>query len=221
MKNSANKKILLVFTALFILIFNSCLGLSMDIQLNKNGSGKLTIEYKISNMLGGLGTLDGNEKWPSVPVGRSDWERTIQRINGAKLSSFSLNKNDQDNIIKVTIDFDNPEALLTLIDPSGGGSSINMNGEFNIFLDMSDSSDDNSQYADIMPLVSSVFAPYNFSVSFSAPSNSTLTLTDADGKVFSAPSSAQIIGSGKKVSLTMGMKEFLEIPNSLVFRFNW
>jgi hypothetical protein len=33
----------------------------------------------------------GNESMPAIPVGKTDWERTVNKIPGAKLISYSFN----------------------------------------------------------------------------------------------------------------------------------
>ncbi|MCL2265398.1 MAG: hypothetical protein FWC22_05085 [Treponema sp.] len=221
MKFTANKKIFFAFTAAAVFILNSCIGLSMDIQLNKNGSGKLIMEYRISNTLIDLGAVDGNKNWPTIPVGRQDWERTIRRIDGAKLSSFSTNKTGQDTFIKVTIDFNNPDALLKIIDSAGGNSSLNMSGQL-LSINLFDSpKDDISEYDDFIGMTGHMFEGYNFSISFGAWENSTLKITNQNGGAFNPPASAKIVNEGKKTSFSMEMKDLLNLSDNIELRFNW
>jgi hypothetical protein len=213
------------FLLLFILLLtlDSCIGLSLDIQMNKDGSGKLTMEYRISKMINNLGVLDGNESMPSIPVGRTDWERTINRIPGAKLASFSSVEERQDTVIKVGIDYKDEQALLSLLDPFGEHSSIKrqeQSGRFDLII-LNDSTD-RSMYDDDMLDLMRVFAEgYNISISFSGPGNSTLAVTDGKGNVVPAQSGAQTVLSGKKVSYSTGIMNFLEIDNGLGLRFSW
>ncbi|MCL2805675.1 MAG: hypothetical protein FWD26_07035 [Treponema sp.] len=200
-----------LFISVLLLTFNSCIGLSIDIQMNRDGSGRLTMEYRISRMIENLGALDGNEKWPTIPVGRADWERTIQRINGAKIVSFSSRERGQDTITNIVLEYDSEKTLLAILDPSGKRSSINDNRFEYIMLDDSPVNYD----AALMEMAKNMFADYNFSISFSAPGNSTLTITDAQGKPAAPPPKAQIVPAGRRVSMSIGIMELLNIPNGL------
>jgi len=223
MKCSAEKKILIIFLTVIVLTFNSCLGLSMDIQLNSGGSGKLFIEYKISKMLGNIGSLDGNENWLTIPVGENDWRRTLARIDGASLSSFSMSETGQDNIIKVIVDYDNLKTLLMIIDPEGKYSSAdirNNSGQFNIVFKNSDLSRYNIDQ-NMIPLINSMFEGYNFSVSFIAPVNSRFSITNGEGRNLILPSSAQVVQSGRKTSFTVGMAYFFNTKDDIDLKFNW
>ena len=225
MKINTGIKIKLAFLAAVILTFNSCISLSMNIQMNKNGSGKLTMEYSISSMLNNIGSLDGNKNFPAIPVGRADWERTLARINGVKLSSFSVNEKGSDTVYKVIIDYDNPQALLMILDPGKNGSSIeikNDSGSFNYVINMNNSFADFSEYDEsLLVLARIMFADSKFSISFSAQSDSSMTITSNGGKSFSPPASAQIIQKGKNVSLSMDIMDFIEITEDFTVNFKW
>jgi hypothetical protein len=224
-KNRAIRLSLLLFVLMFTL--NSCIGLSLNIQMNKDGSGKLTMEYRVSKLINDLGALDGNESMPSIPVGRADWEKTVERVPGAKLTSYSQKEEKQDTVIKVVIDYKDEQALLALLDPNGEKTSIKRQGQSGkldlILLDGSASNSvDFSMYDEELLDMMRVFAEgYNISVSFSGPGNSTLTVTDGKGNVVPVQSSAQTTLSGKKVSYSIGIMDLLDIKNGLGLQFSW
>ncbi|WP_461246122.1 hypothetical protein [Treponema sp. R6D11] len=210
---------------LFILLLtlNSCIGLSLNIQMNKDGSGRLSMEYRISKMVNNLGALDGNESMPSIPVSKTDWERTVNRVPGAKLVSYSSVEEKQDTVIKVVINYKNDQALITLLDPLGKKTSIKRDGQsgrLDLFLiyEPIDYSNYDEELLDLMR----VFAEgYNISVSFSGHGNSTLSVTDSAGNVVPAQASAKTVLSGKKVSYSIGTMDLLDIKNGLGLRFAW
>jgi hypothetical protein len=224
-KQSAIRFSLLLF--ILLLTLNSCIGLSLNIQMNRDGSGKLTMEYRISKMINSLGALDGNESMPSVPVGRADWERTVERVPGARLASYSSVEEKQDTVIKVVIDYKDEQALLLLLDPFGEKVSINRQGQSGkldlILLDGSASNSiDYSNYDQELIDLMRVFADgYNFSISFSGQENSTMIVTDGAGNTVPAQSSAQTVLSGKKVSYSIGIMDLLDIKDGLGLRFTW
>ena len=51
-----------LFLCLAAIGLNSCLGASADITIRSDGSGRIALEYRVSQMLESLGRLDGNER---------------------------------------------------------------------------------------------------------------------------------------------------------------
>jgi hypothetical protein len=207
----------ITFLLLTLTFLSSCIGLSMDIQLRKDGSARLSMEYRISGMAEVIGKLDGNENWPIVPVGRADWERTIERIAGARLVSFSSRQSQKEIITNVTLNFENTEALLKFLDPAGNRASMSAN-QLELIINEPVSTAINES---LLGLVQQVTDGYTFTVSFTAEGNSTLTVTDGNGREIPVPRSAQVIPSGKKVSLLIAIYEIITLADGLGVRFNW
>ena len=217
MKKNTQKKITLaLFTLLLLLVFNSCIGLSMDIQMRKDGSGKISMEYRVSNMAETIGKFDGNENWPIIPVGRADFERSVSRIPGVRLVSFSSSEKQKDVITDVTLEFDNPQALLKFLDPAGTRARYYENRLEIILLEA-----DLKYDKDLLDLVKQVSAGYNFSISFNADSNSVMTITDSTGKEIKPPADSQFVQSGKKVSWSTGISEIFGFTNGLAVNISW
>jgi hypothetical protein len=197
----------------------------MNIQMNNNGSGKLTMEYRVSKLINSLGALDGNESMPTIPVGRTDWDRTIDRIPGAKIASFSSVEEKQDYITNIVIVFKDEQSLLALLDPLLERTSLNIQDQSGrlemIILDDFDSIDVSSYGKDFMDMVRVFWEGYNFTFSFTGPENSTLTITDRQGNTIPAQAAAQTTLSGKNVSYSIGIMDLMEIKNGLGLKFNW
>jgi hypothetical protein len=189
----------------------------MDIQLRKDGSARLNMEYRISGMAEVIGKLDGNENWPIIPVGRADWERTTERVHGARLVSFSSRERQQEIVTNVTLNFDNTEAMLKFLDSAGKKSSLGADRFELIINEPVSSAIDNN----LLELVRQVTDGYTFSISFSTERNSNLTVTDGNGKEIPIPNNAQVVSSGKKVSMLIAIYEILTLTDGLGVRFNW
>jgi hypothetical protein len=218
MKSNTQKKLAFaLLSLLFLLIFNSCIGLSMDIQMKKDGSGKIIMEYRISGMAEATGKFDGNENWPTVPIGRIDFERSVARIPGIRLVSFFSNERQKDVITNVTLEYDNTQALLKFLDPSGKRSSFS-EGRLDIVLYEAGLYNFDDELFD---LVRQVSAGYNFTISFSAGKDSTMTLTDGAGNEIKPPADSQFVQSGRKVSWSTSISEILELTNGLGVSFRW
>jgi hypothetical protein len=199
----------------FLFLLSSCLGLSTDIQMLRNGSGRLTMEYKLSVTAESIGRLDGNERWPIIPVGRADWERSIQRLEGIKLVSFSSKEGANDIITSVTLDYENTSALINFL---GRDKASFSQGRFDYILikPLSEEID-----ADLLELMCQVFSGYKFSMSFTGGSNCVLVLTDGMLKEIPAPPGCEIVSSGRKVSFSIGIAELFTLTGGFGISIRW
>ena len=209
------KKLLVLFVILLVLIsLNSCIGVSMDIQMRRDGSGRLNLEYRISNIAENLGRLDGNEMWRTIPVGRADWERTVVRLDGIRLVSFSSNERQAETVTRVTLEFDNPAALINFLNANGNKTSFDNNTLSLILLERSPLIN-----PDLLELAALLSGDYSFAVSFSADRNSTMTITDGAGNEIPPPRKTQIVPQGRKTSFSIDMTELLSLTGGLGVRF--
>jgi len=220
----AKQTIYLLILLIILPLLNSCIGLNLNIQMNKDGSGKLAMEYRISKMLDSLGGLDGNESIPAIPLSKADFEKTIARVPGAKISSFSSTEDKKDKIIKVVVDYKDDQTLLALLDPQlGGNTSLNrqgQNGNLNITL-MDDSIDLSDYSEEVIEQVRVFFEGYDITVSFSGQGNSKLTVTDKNGNAVPVQSNEKTVLSGKKVSYSIGLMDLIEKKSGIKLLFSW
>ena len=212
---------LFLLPPVFLLILNSCIGVSADIQMSKDGSGKIILEYRFSRRAEAIGRLDGNEGWPIIPVGRADWERSIARITNMRLVSFSGGEDAKDIVNKVTLEFKNTEALLKFLDPFGKRVSLDRaNGSNKLHITLSEPvSPETNAY--LLDLTRQLSAGYKFRISFAAEGNSAMTITDGAGMAVTPPAAAEIISQGKKVSLSIDTREILTGADGLGMDISW
>ena len=217
MKKILILKILLLCLAAVVL--NSCLGVSADITIKADGSGKIALEYRVSQTLESIGRLDGNEKTPAIPTGRTDFERAVSRIPGLKLSHYS-SKNvrnipgGSDLVTSVVLDFKNTGALLAFLDSAGSRAVMVQEGQGALLrLNLLDPSGGVTN-PDLLALLRDVSAGYEFSLSFSLPGN-------AGAEAIPSVPAAKLVSNGKKVSFTIGMGELLDLKDGLVLEVRW
>jgi hypothetical protein len=213
------KKLILAIPAI-LLAFNSCLGLSANFQMRKNGSVKLTLEYRFVRTAENIGRLDGNERWQIIPVGRADWERTIARVEGMKLSSFSSRNDSRDVVNNVTLEFANTTALLKFLAPDGKRASINSGNGSNTF-NIIFTEPSGEINAALLELFQQVSYGYKLKISFNAEKDSAMTFTDGLGKAISPPENAEAVLKGKKVSFSIDTGELLKLKDGLGVEFKW
>jgi len=219
MKSKLMKSIMLLLF-LSAVVLNSCLGVSADITIKADGSGRIALEYRVSQELESLGRLDGNEGKPAVPVGRTDFERTVVRIPGLKLSGYSSRdvrnaSGGNDLVTKVTLDFKDSSALLAFLDSAGSHAALVQDGAGSILrltvLEPSGSATD----PDLLSLLRQISEGYEFSISFSLPRNAGVKMIPA-----SVPA-ARLVSNGKKVSFSIGTGELLSMKEGLMLEIRW
>jgi hypothetical protein len=208
-----------IFLIPCVLLLNSCIGIKADISIRKNGSGVIKLEYQVSRIVQSLGALDGNENWQTVPVGRADFDRTLARLPGLRLKSFSEKRTDRDLINRVEIEFDKIESLLPFLDAGGNARFSSDQGKNRLSLIVSEA------YAERDPglaaLVQEVSEDYQVEISFSAPQGAELYLTDGQGKPAEKTAGAKILSPGKKVSLAISTAELLAAKDGLGILVSW
>jgi hypothetical protein len=211
----------MLILCLLAVIFSSCLGVSAGITIKADGSGKIALEYRVSQALESLGRLDGNERWPVVPVGKADFERTIARIPGLKLSKYASKEiraasGGKDLVTNVTLEFKDTGALLTFLDSSGSHAAlVEENGTGKLLrLSLLDPSQTVTN-PDLLALLKEISGPYELNLSFNLPKN-------ADIKTIPSPvPAAKLEAKGKKAVFSIGMGELLSLNEGLVLEIRW
>jgi hypothetical protein len=222
------KIIMKIIVLIFFTFLNiSCIGISSDIKIKKDGSGRITLEYRYMRKMENIGRLDGNENWPIIPVGKRDIERTTARIAGLKLISYSSRetasqtKTDKDILTKVTLDFKTTQALLDFLDPAHEKTAYIQNGNTSMLSIILNWPVSSGIDPDLINLLRGVSEGYQFKFSFSADRNISLVFTDGAGKLISAPAGAETVSSGRKVSFIINTVDFFNYPQGLGVNISW
>ena len=58
---------------LFIVLLAGCVGISANITLDDNGSGRIELDYQISRLVAHLGTAAGDDPVVTLPLNRDDF----------------------------------------------------------------------------------------------------------------------------------------------------
>jgi len=223
------KRIVYCLLLASLALMTSCLGASMDIVMRADGSGSVTLEYSVSQTLESLGRQDGNERWPVIPVGKADFERSVARIPGLRLSSFSVKEyprryskppsswgpmlSYKDLVTKVKLDFKDTAALLAFLDSAGSRASlVQEGGKSTLRLVLLDPINDAID-ADLISLLQEISAGYEISVSFTAPKGAALSVIP--------PSVSAARTAGKKVSFAIGTGELIGMKDGLTLEISW
>jgi hypothetical protein len=163
---------------LWSVVFLSCLGAGSQIKLNNDGSGTIRLDYRIASDLEKIGELEGNARWLPVPVGRSDLERTIARIEGLRLVSYSSSTDGADAVHSADMSFSSIEALSSFFDATGRFFEADLPGK-TIKLIFPGETGPNSDFKE---LLTSSLQGYDFSFSLTLPGTAKLSWLDGEGK---------------------------------------
>jgi hypothetical protein len=95
--------------ALFMI---SCVGIDSRLSIRDNGTGTLSLTYRVSQSVAQLGLSTSGKAVIPLPVTRSDFERSLAPLNGkVRMTKFSRSENEKDITIAAEISFDSLEAL--------------------------------------------------------------------------------------------------------------
>lgn len=199
-----------------LLCLGSCLAVKADIALNADGSGTLALEYRMSLRLKTLGEQDGNERWYPLPAGRADFERTLQRLPGLKLLSFSSKEDGKDLIVAAKLAFSDPKDLTAFLDAYGEGAVYTPG---RLLLTLREGG--GTENRELESLFAEISSGYPVEIRLSPPGEGTLTVLDRNGGPASPVKGAGIEAKGKALSFSAPLAEILYARNGLILDFRW
>jgi hypothetical protein len=202
------------------LVLSSCIGLRAEISLRENGSGRMSLEYRVSRTAESLGRLDGNERWQTVPVGRADFDRSLERLPGLRLVSFSSKEEEAAVVNRAELEFTDIKALIPFLGGTDSGAVLTeAEGKNRLSLIIYPGAGDAD--SDLLSLVRELSRGYGLSLSLSAPGGAELSLTDGQGRPLDAAGGVEVRRSGKKASLSVDTGDLLSSSAGLGVEFIW
>jgi hypothetical protein len=206
-------------TALAAFMLTACLGMKTEIEIKRNGSGTADMTYRISNELFSLGATGGNEGLPPIPVGRDDFERTFNRIQGMEMTSYSEKEDGGDRLILVKSKFDSLDALVSFLDASGKQATLERKDGKTV-LSLKLDIDKTAVDASLAPMLPVIFDNYFFDFAASLPNDCEISYTGADGRTLPAPPFGETEVSARDIAFHAPMAAlFTEGPAALVIRW--
>lgn len=203
-----------------MLLLSSCIGVQADISLHPDGSGTMVLEYRVSRMVESLGKLDGNERWPPVPLGKADFERTQERVPGLRLVSFSTKEDGKDRYHHIKMEFADPGVLVRFLDATGQGASlVQEQGKYRLTLTFTEGMD--KADPDLLALVEAVSAGYSLQMNLSFPGEGSLKVYDREGSSLDTLPGMTLVPQGKQVSFMAPLGTVLTHNRGLSMEIGW
>jgi hypothetical protein len=197
--------------ALGLGVLCSCIGIRSDIVLNPDGTGRISLEYRVSRQFEAIGALDGSR--PLVPLGRADFERGIGRMEGLRLNSFSSTGEGDDLVTRAVITFSRLEDILPLLDSGSRTTVLYREGDRQV-LRVHLGSGETRQNPDpeLLALADQASEGYGIAVSLSAPGAVELRVKgDREGLT--------VEESGKKAGFSAALSRFFRPGKDLDLEF--
>jgi hypothetical protein len=192
---------------LLSLMLSSCFGASSSILFNRDGSGTITMDLRLLSELDALGRLDGNASMPPLPIGREDFERTVSRVPGLDLQSWSESeeKDGAEKRIQAKLAFDRPQTLITFL--GGGAAYTEREGERRLSIALGSGAVDETN--PLSATLQTAFAGYQLEWSFNLPEDGSLKVLGADGAAFMPPQAWNVVSGGKRLRFAAPVADIL------------
>ncbi|MDR2177297.1 MAG: hypothetical protein LBP20_04545 [Treponema sp.] len=199
--------------ALSLAVICSCVGVRSEIVLNADGTGRMNLEYRVSRQFEAVGALDGNAGRPSIPVGRADFERGIDWLEGLTLDSFSSREEGGDLVSRAVISFSRLEDILPLLDYGGRNAAFYREGESRVLrLNLGSGAGRGDIDPQLAALLEQACQGYDIAVSLSAPGKVELRVKgDREG--------LSVGESGKRAEFSAALSRFFRPGKDLELEF--
>jgi hypothetical protein len=208
----------LLFFSLFLV---SCIGVKAGISVDAEGKGRISLEYRILREFEALGRLDGNEAWPVIPSGKADLERSLERLPGMTMRSFSQKNEGDDTVLRAEMDFSSVENLLPFLDAWGERAFYqDENGKKRLSLCLNPGG--KTYDPQLIAIVSRFSEAYVWELSLTGPGTVSLVAKDGKGNPLAElPEGAKLEENGKTARFSIAPAGILSRENGLILDFSW
>jgi hypothetical protein len=214
------RSVLVPFFTLCFFILSSCIGLKADISVRGDGSGRIRLEYRVSRIAESLGRLDGNARWQTVPTGKADFDRTLDRLPGMRMVSFSSKDDGKDVVNQAELEFQDMASLLSFLDAAGEHASfVRENGKSRLSFILYPGFKGGDP--ELSALIQEVSRTYEVAVSLTVPGETALTLTGGQGQPPGSIEGVRVQSPGKTASFSVNTGDLLTSPEGLGLEFIW
>ena len=111
MKSLIRKLVIGIFMCVILVSITSCIGTDATITIKNDGSGTIQLSYTISKLIAHLGKLEETDSSVPLPVGREDFNRTVQRTTGLVLEKYKESEDEENVIVDAEMTFSSVSSL--------------------------------------------------------------------------------------------------------------
>ncbi|HVP19600.1 MAG TPA: hypothetical protein VMU36_11425 [Spirochaetia bacterium] len=164
-------------------LLSSCIGIDSRLTIQDNGSGTLTLTYRVSQLVVNLGSPVEAKNVVPLPLSRADFDRSLEAANGkVRLAKFDRSEDAKDVTIRAELAFDSLEALAKLSAFRGADIHAGTDGDNYTFSQLIAKAPREPIADDSLRMVDAFFGGYDLTFRVEAPkpvkSNTLGTLSD-------------------------------------------
>jgi hypothetical protein len=187
----------------------SCIGIESRLVLRGDGSGTLTLSYKVSQFMKNIDVGREDKRLP-LPVSEEEFRRTAEGIEGLRLIEVQQREDEENVNIRAVLEFDNLEALNKLSPEPGLGLSLSSGSEGTVFRQLvAPAGDPEELTEESLAMIEEFFAGYELSYRLTAP----------------APVKAHNLGElspdGRSVAYNVTIPELLQATEPVILEVVW
>ena len=157
-------------TLLIIFLLSSCIGIESRIRISNDGSGQLTLKYRVSRLITHLESTETNGNVVPLPLSREEFERTVKNTDGLELVSYSRKEDEVDIHIKAKVNFNSIEALSAMDNRTENSFSLRSEqGNSVISQIIYAGSDGQAPTRDSLEMMETFFSGYNLTFIIETP----------------------------------------------------
>jgi len=202
------RKIVILCSALALL--TSCIGIDSRMTIRDNGSGTLTLTYRVSQLVTELGVSSTGRSAMPLPLSRADFDRALAATSGkVRLTSFDRSDNEKDITIRAQLAFDSVDALARIDAFRDADLKLAAQGSDRTFSQMVARAPRQPLTDDSKRMLDALFDGYDLSFAIEAPrpiKDATLGTLSPDKKTLTYKTS---------------VKDALSTPRDLVLSASW
>jgi hypothetical protein len=173
--------------ALALVVLSSCVGIDSNLSIRANGSGTLSLTYRVSQLIVNLGNPSDGRSVVPLPLSRSDFERSIQTTQGrVRLTRFDRSEDQKDITIRAELAFDSIDALSQMDAFQSAQIRSSTDGGTRTFSELIAKAPREPLTDDSLKMVDAFFGGYNLTFTIEAPQpikTNNLGTLSADGRV--------------------------------------
>ena len=194
---------------LTVVLLSSCIGIESEILLRQDGTGVLTLSYKISQFMKNI-DAGREEKQLPLPVNEEEFVRTAEGIEGLRLTDIDEREDEENVYIRAELEFDSVDAVNALGRAGQIGISLENQGNTNTFRQVISTGQKGEEITeDSLEMIETFFQGYDLVYAITVPSQ------------VKSHSLGDLSADGRTVTYTVTVPEILKRSQPLVLEVAW
>ncbi len=153
-----------------VLLLSSCIGIDSRLSIRADGSGTLTLTYRVSQLVVDVGLSQTGTSAVPLPLTRADFERSLESTGGkVRLTRFDRSEDAKDITIRAVLAFDSFDALAGLDAFRDAGLALSSDGSRTTFRQLIAKAPSQPPSEESLQMLDALFPDYDLSFVIEAP----------------------------------------------------